>query len=207
VIHSVTLSGQFVNLRPLTVADADLTFRWRHSQRTKFLHEGPSSVSQQEAWIAARPASEYNFIIEMKDGRPVGMLSVIDIDRLNRHAEPSRFLIGEEDAVKGTPAAVEAMKLLYQFIFDQLDMVRVCGTVAVDNILMIKWQKYLGMKEEGRLRRHCFINGHFQDNVLLGLLVEEYREVSLPKMNALIAVVQRQRTISMRVDEEERNAG
>jgi hypothetical protein len=42
------------------------------------------------------------------------------------------------------------------------------------------------MKEEGRMRRHHFINGTFQDAIILGLLVEEYREVSLPKMNQLI---------------------
>lgn len=185
--HSVTLTGEFVNLRPLCVADAALTFSWRHGKRAKLLHEGPGSVEQQEAWIGARPASEYNFIIELKNGRAVGMLSVVGIDRLNRHAEPARFLIGEADAVKGIPAAVEAMKLLYEFIFDQLDVVRVWGTIAAENIQMITWQKYLGMKEEGRLRRHCFINGHFQDNILLGLLVEEYREVTLPRMNALMA--------------------
>lgn len=189
--HSVILQGSFVNLRPLDVTDAPMTFAWRQSQRAKLLNRGADTVEQQANWIASRPASEYNFIIELKDGRPVGMLSVVGIDLVNRHAEPGRFLIGEEEAVRGVPAAVEAMKLLYQFVFDQLGMVRIWGTVASDNHLMIKWQKYLGMKEEGRLRQHYFIDGHYQDAVMLGLLVEEFREISLPRMNTLIAVARR----------------
>jgi len=62
----------------------------------------------------------------------------------------------------------------------------VYGTVASDNRLMIKWQKSFGMQEEGRLRRHLFLDGRFQDAVCLGLLEEEYRTVALPRMNALI---------------------
>jgi RimJ/RimL family protein N-acetyltransferase len=81
------------------------------------------------------------------------------------------------------------MKLLYQLAFDRLKLVRVYGTVASDNTLMIKWQKYLGMKEEGRLRSHYFLNGKFQDAVCLGILEDEYRRVAEPKMRALIAAV------------------
>jgi diamine N-acetyltransferase len=185
--HNVTLEGEFVNLRPLVIEDAATTFAWRQGERAKLLNKGADSVEQQSRWIASRPASEYNFIIELKDGRPVGMLALSGIDQGNRHAEPGRFLIGEQEAVQGIPAAVEAMKLLYEFTFERLGMLRVWGTIAADNHLMIKWQKYLGMKEEGRLRRHYFLNGEFQDALIMGLLAEEYRTVSLPRMNALIA--------------------
>jgi len=117
----------------------------------------------------------------------VGMLSLVDVDRTNRRAEPGRFLIGDDAAVQGVPAAVEAMKLLYELAFDELDLVRVCGIVAAGNTLMIKWQRFLGMREEGRLRSHLFLDGRFQDAVFLGLLVEDYRATTLPRMNALIA--------------------
>ena len=186
------LGGTFVRLRPLRIADAALTLRWRQTERAAFLNRGAQTLAAQQAWIAARPAAEYNFIIELVDsGRPVGMLSLIDIDLVHRRAEPGRFLIGEPDAVKGIPAAVEAMKLLYELAFDRLALVRVCGTVAADNTLMIKWQKYLGMKEEGRLRAHYFLDGRFQDAVCLGLLAEEYRTVTVPRMRALIAAGRR----------------
>lgn len=182
------LEGEFVNLRPLQVLDAELTYNWRRNARAKYLNQGAASVEHQAAWIASRPASEHNFIIELKSGHPIGMLSLIRIDTINRHAEPGRFLIGDETATQGVPAAVEAMKLLYELAFEKLGLVRVCGIIAANNTLMIKWQKYLGMREEGRLRNHLYQkSGLFEDAIFLGMLVEEYHKTALPRMKVLIA--------------------
>jgi diamine N-acetyltransferase len=180
------LRGTFVVLRPIRVDDAELTLRWRLGDRASYLNRGATTVDEQAAWIASRPAEEFNFIIELTSGKPVGMLSVVDIDRVNRRAEPARFLIGEPGAVRGLPVAVEAMKLLYEFIFDELGLHRIHGTVAANNNLMVKWQKSLGMKEEGILRQHYFMGGEYRDAICLGLLEDEYRTVALPRMNALI---------------------
>jgi RimJ/RimL family protein N-acetyltransferase len=181
------LRGEFVSLRPLRPDDAEITLAWRHGDRAGLLNRGAATVAGQAAWIDSRPESELNFVIELPDGRPVGMLSLIGIDRANGHAESARFLIGEEDAVRGVPAAVEAMKLLYELAFDELSLERVWGTIAADNRRMIKWQRYLGMREEGRLRNHYRIDGRFQDAVCLGILAEEYRGQARPRMEALIA--------------------
>jgi RimJ/RimL family protein N-acetyltransferase len=181
------LEGEFIRLRHLKVSDAELTYRWRHAERAKYLNKGASSVLDQVKWIESRPTSEQNFIIELNNGLPVGMISLINIDHVNHHAESSRFLIGDEDAVKGIPAAVESMKLLYELAFDALKLVRISGIVAENNTLMIKWQKYLGMKEEGRLRKHLCQDGQYFDAVCLGVLVDEYRKITVPRMNVLIA--------------------
>jgi RimJ/RimL family protein N-acetyltransferase len=188
-INSVV--GKFINLRPLVVEDAELTLAWRKAARARHLNAVNSSLSEQENWINSRPTSELNFIIEMKNSYPIGTISLIGIDLVNKHAETGRFLIGDEETAKGVPAAVEAMKLLYQLAFDQMDLVRIFGTIASGNVLMIKWQKYLGMKEEGRMRSHYFIDGKWQDAVVLGLLAEEARMQSIPRMNALIASARR----------------
>jgi RimJ/RimL family protein N-acetyltransferase len=181
VIH-----GHHVTLRPLVAEDAALTLAWRLSDRTTYLNRGAGTLAEQVAWIESRPPNERNFVIELRSGTPVGMVSLIAIDPANRRAEPARFLIGEPDAVRGIPVAVEAMQLIYALAFDELHLQRVYGTVASDNRLMIKWQRSFGMQEEGRLRRHLFLDGRFQDAVCLGLLEEEYRAVALPRMNALI---------------------
>lgn len=181
--------GTFVRLRPIRVKDAEITLRWRQTERAALLTRGAQTIAEQAAWIAARPASEQNFVIELRStGQPVGMLSLTAIDLVHRCAEPGRFLIGEPEAVRGIPAAVEAMKLLYELAFDRLGLIRLYGTIAADNTLMLKWQKYLGMKEEGRLRSHYFMNdGKYHDAVCLRLLVDEYRAVTLARMRALIA--------------------
>jgi len=183
---SVTLPGRFVYLRPLVPEDAAITFFWRNNPRARLLNKGAPDVESQAAWIRARPADEHNWLICLKNGHPVGTVSLLGINPANRHAEPGRFLIGDEEAVRGVPAAVEAMLLLYQFAFDTLGLVRLYGTIAEGNDRMAKWQKYLGMREEGRMRRHYFIDGRFRDAFVFGLLDNEFREQSLPKMRALI---------------------
>jgi RimJ/RimL family protein N-acetyltransferase len=180
------LRGNYVLLRPLTVEDAELTLRWRLDERASLLNRGAVTVADQIAWIASRSTAELNFVIELASGESVGMLSLINIDRANRRAEPARFLIGEPDSVRGLPVAVEAMKLIYEYIFDELKLHRVHGTVVADNHLMLKWQKFLGMREEGILRQHYFIGGGFRDAICLAMLEDEYRTVALPRMNALI---------------------
>ena len=182
------LVGRYVDLRALSVGDAEQTFRWRSSARAGLLNQGADSVEQQAAWIGRRPASERNYVIVLKSGDAVGMLSLVDIDQHNSRAETGRFLIGEEERVKGVPAAVEAMGLLYDLAFNRLGLSRLYGTVAAANTLMIKWQKFLGMKEEGRLRRHYNIGGEFQDAVCLGILRSEYEADFLPKARVLMTV-------------------
>lgn len=185
------LIGDFVSLRHLHIDDAELTLCWRSSERASMLNAGASNLEGQIEWIKARPANEHNFIIQLTNGIPVGMLSLVGINSVNRHAETARFLIGEEEATRGIPVAVEAMKLIYKFAFDELNLMRLFGTVASGNSLMIKWQKYLGMKEEGRMRNHYFIDGKWQDAIILGLMFDEYRTQSLPRMNALISAARR----------------
>lgn len=182
------LPGRFVDLRPLATDDAAVTLAWRMGDRARLLNSGAGDVAQQAAWIAARPESERNYMIVLKDGTSVGMLSLIGINRTNRNAEPSRFLIGEEALVRGIPAAVEAMSLLYRLAFDDLNLARLYGTVAGGNAKMLKWQKYLGMREEGRMRRHLWLDGEWHDAIIVGLLESEYRTVTLPRMQLLLGM-------------------
>lgn len=181
-----TLRGTHVNLRPLSVDDAALTLGWRTGARAVHLHPGATTIEAQARWIAGRPASEHNYVIERRDGLPVGMVALTDIDDVNRHAMPGRFLIGDEAAVKGIPAAAEAFGLVLALAFDTLGLHRIHGTIASDNQLMIKWQKHIGLREEGRLRDHYFLAGHYQDAVCMGLLVDEYRAVTVHRLTALV---------------------
>jgi diamine N-acetyltransferase len=182
------LAGGFVRLRPLAVEDAENTHRWRHAARALHLNRSAATVADQARWIAGRPANEFNYIIEMIDGPAIGMLSLVTIDLANRRAESARFLIGDEAAAKGAPAAVEAMKLLYELAFDGLGLERIYGVIEERNQRMIKWQKYLVMVEEGRLRRHMRMDGEFVDVVSLSLLADEYRAVTVPRMRGLLAM-------------------
>lgn len=148
--------------------------------RAILLNQGAETVEQQARCIAGWPASEYNFIIETKSHRPIGMLSLSGIDAVNRVGERGRFLIGNEEGAQGLPAAAEAMKLLYELPFDRLGLRRVWDVVAAGNRRMVKWKTYLGITREGCLREHLLINNHVQDVIVFGLRADDYRLTALP---------------------------
>jgi RimJ/RimL family protein N-acetyltransferase len=206
------LKGQFVTLRNLIPDDAAITQKWRTSGRAFLLNKGAQTVEEQRAWIHSRPfdpARELNFAMVLspqpslmatgaivpeelrREPRPVGMISLVDIDLVHRRAEPAHFLIGESDAVKGIPVALEAVKLLYELAFDRLGLHRLYGPMSDDNKGMLRFHLSLGMKEEGRQRDHYFLNGHWQDAILIGMLEDEYRTFTKPKIEALIRSMSR----------------
>ena len=45
------------------------------------------------------------------------------------------------------------------------------------NQAMIKHATRLGCKEEGRIRRHIYMNGRFYDELIFGLTREEFDEL------------------------------
>jgi diamine N-acetyltransferase len=186
---SMVLRGSNVTLRPLRVTDAEMTLRWRNSPRAFLLNPGARTVQQQRAWIAARPNTEYNFIIELGMKEPVGMLSLVDIDFQHRRAEPAHFLIGEPDLVKpygpGCIAA-EAELLLFELAFDTLGLHRLDGTMAEDNTGMIAWNRYIGFREEGRLKHYYWLDGHWQDCVRMGLLEYAFRTYTIPRLRGFM---------------------
>jgi RimJ/RimL family protein N-acetyltransferase len=188
--HHPTLTGRNVRLRPLTVEDAERTNGWRNSPRAFLLNRGARTIDEQRAWIAARPDDEYNFIMELTaTNEPVGMLSLIDIHPVHLHAEQAHFLIGEPDLVRPYgpgKIAAEAQRLLYRFAFDELGLRSHWGPVAEDNPQMVLWNKYFGSREIGRLTNHFFLDGHWQDAILMQMTVEDYRTVTVPKLRAFL---------------------
>ena len=68
-------NGKISRLRPITVDDAEVTLKWRLSERAKLMQQGANSVEEQKAWIASKlNGDEVNCIIEYK-GVPVGMIN------------------------------------------------------------------------------------------------------------------------------------
>jgi RimJ/RimL family protein N-acetyltransferase len=185
----VMLRGRNATLRPLAVGDAERTNRWRNSPRAVLLNPGARTIEEQRAWIASRPNTEYNFIIELANGDPIGMLSLVDIDLMHRRAEPAHFLIGEPEAVAlygpGCIAA-EAELLLFELAFDTLGLHRLDAMMAEDNAGIIAWNTYIGFREEGRLKHYYWLDGHWQDCVRMGLLEYAYRTYTIPRLRGFI---------------------
>jgi RimJ/RimL family protein N-acetyltransferase len=182
----VILKGELATLRPITVNDAELTFAWRASAKASLLQRGATTVDEQRAWIAAKlQTAELNFIIEY-GGRSVGMIALLDINKLHKSVQMGRLLIGEEEFVGKAPVAFEADLMLCDYAFDVLKMHKIYGDVMEDNHGMIKTRLYLGYKQDGILRDHYVYDGVYKNTIAVSILEQEYRTICRPKLVSLV---------------------
>jgi RimJ/RimL family protein N-acetyltransferase len=77
----------------------------------------------------------------------------------------------------GRGYATEAVRLLVDFGFKQLECHRISAAIGPDNAPSIAVIRKLGFAYEGRLRDHVHTNGAWRDSLLYSLLEHEHRAV------------------------------
>ena len=118
-------------------------------------------------------------ICHQDDGH-IGNVSLQNISFINRNAEYA-ILIGNRKHWRKS-AGLNASLALLRHGFLKLNLERVyCGTSDA-NLAMQRLALSMGMSEEGRRKRHLFLEGSWQDMIEYGLLREDFKgEQSLSK--------------------------
>jgi RimJ/RimL family protein N-acetyltransferase len=170
------IQGEYIVLKKVTPDDAEIMYKWRSGPSGKFLRVSSDfSVENQLKWINSRPDSEINYVVyDKKTGEKVGTVSIYDVNHYDKLANVGRLLLADEYLTKSSPYGLEALKIAYGEVFNFLKFRKITGDIFYENANMIKLQKFLGMKEEGVLKQHSFINGHYGNLHILSLFAEEY---------------------------------
>ena len=94
--------GSLCNLIPLGPQHTDSVVRWRNDPAIAkfFSTEHVFEASAHEAWLKRTLASntDFNWVIEALDGKPVGTIGIYNVDWPSRQGEFGRLLIGEPAA-------------------------------------------------------------------------------------------------------------
>jgi RimJ/RimL family protein N-acetyltransferase len=112
-------------------------------------------------------------VIELEGGTLIGTANLWGIDTHNRFAHIGLGLLPAERG-KGYGSDVVAVLCAYGFTVRGLQRLQV-DTLA-DNYAMLRAAERNGFVREGVLRKSAWVMGEFLDEVLLGLLAEEYRQ-------------------------------
>jgi len=115
------------------------------------------------------------FVIEA-DGECIGSCGLFDVDDTSRQAELG-IAIGDRD-YWGRGYGREAVGLLLDYAFRLRNLRRVWLKVHAGNERAIRAYRACGFVEEGRQREHMWLAGGYVDNVLMGVLREEWHETS-----------------------------
>ena len=173
------LVGEKVKLRGLKMEDVEIAYRYMCDPEVLLnLSPGipyPMTLEREKQWFESQIAMKdtYNFAIEdIKTGLYIGGCGINKIDWKNRVATVGIY-IGDKD-FRGKGYGTEAMKLLIEFIFSEMNINRIQLFVFSFNERAIKSYKKNGFVEEGRLKQSIFRNGKYYDEIIMGLLREDY---------------------------------
>jgi RimJ/RimL family protein N-acetyltransferase len=116
---------------------------------------------------------ESNFVFAIRiDGQVCGLVNIDGLDYPNSHAEIG---IAITDRMRrGQGLAAEALRVLLDFAFGELNLQRIWCRIISGNEPSIRLFSQAGFKPEGVLRRHVRRSGEFCDMLIFGLLRDEY---------------------------------
>jgi len=162
--------GERVILREIEKEDLDLIVKWRNDFEILgwLFSYLPLSKAKQKKWYEKylEDHTQQIFIIELKkEKKPVGTIGLTDIDYKNQKGELT-IIIGEKK-YRQQGLGKEALKLLVNFAFKEMNLRKIKALVFSDNEKAIKLYEKCGFKEEGILREEIFKNGKFKDITIM----------------------------------------
>src|SRR3989304_6944101 len=106
------INGERINLRPTEQKDMELLRKWRNAYATNFGDAGYITKEQQKMFYDKYQESHTDrmFLIELKDGTPIGTIAIYNISTTDRSADVGRVIIIDEQ--RGRGYAEEAVKLI-----------------------------------------------------------------------------------------------
>lgn len=171
------IKGMFVYLRPIKDEDIesiykscqDEEFLYMTGTRKSFTHDEINKSYKQ----FSNDPTRYDFAICLLDSNEIiGDLAILDIDQDNKKAGFRISLHSRDTLNKGY--GTEATQLAQKFTFEELKLNRLELEVFSHNIRGIKAYEKAGFKKEGTLRQSLFMNNKYSDEVLMGMLQEDY---------------------------------
>ncbi|MFG6115562.1 GNAT family N-acetyltransferase [Halobacillus sp. MO56] len=167
-----------IHLRKLTESDAVTYYDWRNNMDV-MENTNPEldvhTLKETEAFIQSicHSNSSKSYIIEVNENdKPIGIVSLVNIDYKNRNAE-CIIDIGNVD-YWGQGYGTEAMKLLLNYSFSELNLHKVYLRVFSFNQRAINLYERLGFEKEGELKDHLFRNGEWHGITYLAIFQEKY---------------------------------
>lgn len=172
----IFLVGKKVNLRPFAKADIPTLTRWINDPMVRefVLAVLPQTEQQEEEWFNKLGADDKNIVlgIETKEGVLIGSMGIHRIEWRDGICTTGA-LIGEKE-YWGKGYGTDAKMILLDYIFNTLNLRKVCSAVIAYNKRSLRYSLHCGYKIEGTRRKHIFKKGRFWDLIELGLFKEKW---------------------------------
>lgn len=174
------LTSEHVSLRAVEESDYAHLARWINNPIfSHFLFYGqlPMNQGQVEAMFREQAESPSNVVfmidvVEKGKMKPIGITGLYDIHPRSLKAE-FRVHIGETK-YWGKGLGLEITQLMMFYGFDRLNLHRISLGVTAENTAAVSTYVKAGFIKEGVIRDGMYRNSRYYDDVLYGILRDEY---------------------------------
>jgi len=179
--ESPFLLGEQIFLREVRTSDVNAAYRrWLNDAdvnqylETRFVPRSIENIAAYVRDLDGKSESVFFAICLKKNGVHVGNIKVGPINWMHRFADISLFIGDKSQWRRGLGS--EAISLVTRFAFDELNLNRVQAGCYSSNLGSSRAFEKCGFRREGVLRKKRFMKGAYEDELLFGLLREEWQE-------------------------------
>ena len=172
-------------LRGIKEDELELMLSWRNAPKVRenmyTRHE--ISLSEHLAWwerLSGREDQKY-FMFDWL-GNPVGVVGFSDVDFVNK--DSSWAFYASPSAPRGTGSRMEYFAI--EYAFNSLGLNKLYCEVLEFNAAVIRLHQKFGFKVEGVLREQHLYDGSFIDVYRLGLLFDDWKELSVAMQEKML---------------------
>lgn len=120
----------------------------------------------------------------------IGYISLNNIDHLNKTADAGGTVIGEKEFQDGY-AIFEALKILLDYAFYQLNMNRLTASCLPNHFLAPYSLRAFGFQKEGTMREVIYKHGVYQDMDLYSLLRKDFNKIAEQDGYKIMSILKR----------------
>jgi diamine N-acetyltransferase len=171
--------GEKVRLRPIERDDLPRYVEWFGDPevRRHLLVWLPFSLAQEERWFESLQGrlerqEEVLLAIDTIGGLHIGNVGLHAIDWKNRNAELG-IIIGEK-SYWGQGYGTDAVRMMLNLAFREMNLHRVFLRVDADNTRGIRCYKKVGFQHEGTLREVGFRESQYLNQHMMSILASEF---------------------------------
>jgi RimJ/RimL family protein N-acetyltransferase len=172
------LDGSNVRLRPAHDTDAKTRFALGNDFEIMEMFGAsrdqirPMSIEQATQEIRGLMEHPFAWAIENQ----TSLIGSVRLDRVDHQDRRASMAIGILDPrCLGRGFGTESMNLVLQYAFGDMRLHRIGVRVLAYNRRAIQAYQKCGFLIEGREREAGFVNGHWHDDLIMGLLSREFR--------------------------------
>ncbi|MFK7950670.1 MAG: GNAT family N-acetyltransferase [Saprospiraceae bacterium] len=173
------LTTQRTFIRPVQPSDNEQIFRYRSDAITnKYQGFIPKTIEEVDSFIAKNPIiinqnnTWFQFvIIENSANTLIGDIGIHFIGNDGFQCEIGCTL---DKNYHGKGFATETLRAVISYLFRDLNKHRIVTSIDPENINSIHLVERLGFRKEGHFKKSLFINGEWVDDIVYGMLSEEF---------------------------------